>query len=357
MVDINLDGDEYVVKEPSTDKENPALDPVVELRIKETGKTQKRISIWEIVNPGDKYVFNFQVWKQGGSRYEPFQQEEEIQITGTDADVFREFIKEFEQVEDIDSQAYLLTENDPDFADLLSQIISHVDGADTETAQSVLTKMVEGIAEFGGGADQIELSDDILEGEQALKAEGMIQHARIRQGVERLEKLVEAEEVEQEFQDHLDDHKWFFGSRYIRDHDRYILGKKEVDFALESINGYLDIIELKRPQHTVVRFDDSHEMYYPSGKLNRATAQLQNYMRKAEKKETHILDEHDVRPLKPRGTVVIGADLNEEEREGVRVISSHLNNIEIITYTDLVKRGRQMLNFYERDDNENGEEK
>jgi hypothetical protein len=31
MVDIDLDGDEYVVKELSTDKENPALDPAVEL--------------------------------------------------------------------------------------------------------------------------------------------------------------------------------------------------------------------------------------------------------------------------------------------------------------------------------------
>lgn len=347
MVDISFDSDEYAVKQPTTDKDNPILDPIVELRIKESGKKEKRVSVWEITDPGNKYVFNFQVWKKN-NKYEPFEQEEEIQITGSDADIFREFVKEFEQVEDIDSQAYLLTEDDPDFANLLSQIISQVDGADNDGTQAVLTKMVEGIAEFGNGADQIELSDDILNGDQALKAEGMIQHARIRLGVEKLEELVEDEEVEQEFQDHLADHKWFFGSRYVREHDRYILGKKEVDFALESINGYLDIIELKRPQHAVVRFDDSHDMYYPSDKLNRATAQLQNYMRKSEKKETHILDEHDVRPLKPRGTVVIGSDLNDDEREGLRVINSHLNNIEIITYNDLAERGQQMLQFYDQ---------
>jgi hypothetical protein len=355
MADISFDGDEYVVREPTTHKENPALNPVVELRIQESSKTQKRISVWEITNPGDKYVINFQVWKKG-SKYQPFEQKEEIQITGTDADVFREFIKEFEQVEDIDSQAYLLTENDPDFAELLSQVIYHVDGADDDGAEAILTKMVEGIAEFGDEVDNVELSDEILEGDQALKAEGMIQHARIRQGVEKLEELVEAEEVEKEFQDHLDDHKWFFGSRYIKEHDRYILGKKEVDFALESINGYLDFIELKRPQHAVVRFDESHETYYPSGELNRATAQLQNYMRKGEKQETHILDEHDVRPLKPRGTIVIGSNLDEDKREGLRVINSHLNNIEIITYTDLIERGRQMLSFYEQKGDEEDEE-
>jgi hypothetical protein len=354
MTDISFDGDEYVVREPTTEKDNPTLDPLVELRIKESRNKQKRISIWEITNPGNKYVFSFQTWEKD-SRYDQFEQQEEIQITGSDADVFSEFIKQFEQVEDIDSQAYLLTENDPDFADLLSQIISHVDGTDDDDAEAVLTKMVEGIAEFGDGVDNIELSNDILEDDQALKAEGMIQHARIRQGVKKLEELVEDEEVEREFQEHLDDHKWFFGSRYIKEHDRYILGKKEVDFALESINGYLDFIELKRPQHAVVRFDDSHEMYYPSGELNRATAQLQNYMRKGEKKETHILDEHDVRPLKPRGTIVIGSALEENEREGLRIINSHLNNIEIITYTDLIQRGKQMLNFYEQQ-GEEGEE-
>lgn len=350
----DLDSDRYTLEIPTTDKDNPKLAPVIELRINETGRTQKRMSIWEITNPGNKYVFNLQKWKKI-NKSSPFQKKSEIEITGSDSDVLFQFLLEFEEIEDISSKTHLLTEKDPDLAEIFSQIISRVEEADPDSSQKILTRMVKGISEFGDRVDQISLSEKLLSGDQALRAEGMLQHARIQRGLKELETLVENNETEKEFQDHLDNHRWFFGSRYIDKHDRHILGKKEVDFALESLNGYLDIIELKRPQHTVVRYDDDHDMYFPASELTRATAQLQHYMREAQKLESHIVDDHEVRPLKPRGTVIIGAALDDDEREGLRIIESHLNNIELMTYTDLVDRGHQMLKFYEQGD-EDGKE-
>jgi hypothetical protein len=360
MTEYDFDDDAYVIYEQETDKSNPRLEPVIELRIAESENKQKRVSIWEITNPGDVYLFGIQSWSRSSS-YEQLTKDKEITISGSDADAFRKLITQFEEVEDVDSPIPLLTGHDPDLAEMLSQLIDHVENADTVDKEKLITKMIRGISDFGDEISDFDTYSDIIDEDQILRAEGMIQHARIRSGVSELERLVEQEcksesVKENAFQEHFDDHLWFFGNRYIGEIDRHLLGTKEVDFALKSLNGYLDIIELKRPHHDVVRSLKNQDHYYSSSTLNKAVAQVQYYMRQSQKKETIILDEYDVRAVKPRGTVVIGSGLDEEEREGLHIISSHLKNVEIVTYSDLIQRGHQMLQFYQNIPNDDDTE-
>jgi len=128
--------------------------------------------------------------------------------------------------------------------------------------------------------------------------------------------------------------------------DRELLHRQEVDFALKSINGYLDIIELKTPNAGAVKYDDSHDNWVPRAGLTEAIVQLQNYIHESERLQDYIENEQGVQVLKPRGTIIIGADLSQEQRNGLRVIESHLTRVNIVTFSDLLERGRQMEEFY-----------
>ena len=41
------------------------------------------------------------------------------------------------------------------------------------------------------------------------------------------------------------------------------------DLIMESLDGFVDLIELKRPSAEIMKFDDSHTSYYPSTDLSK----------------------------------------------------------------------------------------
>jgi len=91
----------------------------------------------------------------------------------------------------------------------------------------------------------------------------MIQQAKISNAVSRLESKIEKYDSEDDFKISSRSIHGSFGNQYIERVDRELLHGAQVDFALKSVNGYLDIIELKTPDAGVVKFDDSHDNWVP----------------------------------------------------------------------------------------------
>jgi len=342
MENIVIDGNEYAVQTFEDTDGGGQLQNGIQLTIEESDDGKQRTSVWEIPGTG-KHVISLERGEE--TVFGGFEQKFEIQVTGSDSIALREFIKNFEEIAELDSRDYILTSDDSDLVEVLSQIIERVEEIDNERPRKVLDEMIEGIAALGDSLDGMDLSQEVLDTD-ALRAESMIQQAKISNAVSQLESKIEDFESEDDFQNLFEKHTWFFSNQYIEGVDRELLHGAEVDFALKSVNGYLDMIELKTPDSDVVKFDSSHDNWVPRAGLTKAIVQLQNYIQESEQLQDYIENSQGVQVLKPRGTVVIGSDLTEEQRDGLRVIESHLTRVNLVTFTDLLERGRQMEEFY-----------
>jgi hypothetical protein len=341
MDNVVIGSNEYAIETFNHSGGGARLQNGIRLTIEEDDSGKQRASVWEIPQT-DKHVISLERGEEVSGEFET---NFEIQVTGSDSAALREFIKNSEEIAELDSRDYILTSDDSDLVEVLSQIIERVEEIDDGRPREVLDEMIEGIAALGESLDSIDLSQEILDTD-ALRAESMIQQAKISNAVSQLQSKIEDDNSEDDFQDLFEKYPWFFGNQYIDRVDRELLPGAQVDFALKSINGYLDIIELKTPDADIVRFDGSHDNWVPRAGLTQATVQLQNYIRKSERLQDYIENEQGVQVLKPRGTVVAGSNLTQEQRNGLRVIESHLTRVNLVTFTDLLERGRRMEEFY-----------
>jgi Domain of unknown function (DUF4263) len=146
-------------------------------------------------------------------------------------------------------------------------------------------------------------------------------------------------------------HLWIFGIDYLKKHDaRKIALYSEGDMLMESIDGYLDLIELKRPSHPIFStIDASHKSYYPSTDLSKVMGQCLFYLQKMDDFKVNLEKEYKVKIIRPRIKIIIGRtkDFNDDQYNALRMLNCQLTHIEIISYDTLLKYGEKMIAHYE----------
>lgn len=160
-----------------------------------------------------------------------------------------------------------------------------------------------------------------------------------------------AGQPEKIFQNWIEANLWIFGIDYIKKHDaRKIALFSEGDILMESVDGFLDLIELKRPKHNLLKYDGSHNCYYPHNDLSAVIGQSLFYLQKLSDYKLNLEKEYEIKVLMPRIKIIIGNnnDFKEDHVNCLRVINSDLNSIKIITYSDLVKFGKLLIKAYEK---------
>ncbi len=201
---------------------------------------------------------------------------------------------------------------------------------------------------------------------------GAFQHKIITSEIENLEKLIQFEmkgnitseinnhvellkykagQPEKIFQNWIESNLWVFGIDYIKKHDsRKIALFSEGDLLMESVDGYLDLIELKRPKHELFKFDNSHKCFYPHTSLSQVIGQSLFYLQKLQDYKLNIEKEYEVKVIMPRVKIIIGRNINfqNEEKDSLRMLNSNLNSIQIITYDDLVQYGKLILASFKK---------
>jgi len=249
-------------------------------------------------------------------------------------------------------------------SDEINLILEKLGSSDLETILQLLEKF-----------ESEEKIKGLLESLSELEIEnlhGAFQHKRINTEIENLEKLIKLEmednitseinnheelikykagQPEKIFQNWIESNLWVFGIDYIKKHDsRKIALFSEGDLLMESVDGYLDLIELKRPKHELFRFDDSHKCFYPHTSLSQVIGQSLFYLQKLQDYKLNIEKEYTVKVIMPRVKIIIGrnSDFKEEEKDSLRMLNSNLNSIQIITYDDLVQFGKLILSSFEK---------
>lgn len=153
-------------------------------------------------------------------------------------------------------------------------------------------------------------------------------------------------------------HSWIFGVSNFQVINETRLGiHHDTDIPFEVDGGFMDIVELKRPDEPFWRTNRGGSTFlyrgkFPvqSGEVTAALAQVTGYIFEAEKNANNtdfIRDHGGVVPIKPRGLVVVGRSNNwsQAEWQAFRLLNDELHGIQIITYDQLLNRAKKSLDL------------
>lgn len=157
--------------------------------------------------------------------------------------------------------------------------------------------------------------------------------------------------LESVWQKWFENNNWIFGSSFVKmNADRRIDVENISDFIMENIDGFVDVIEIKRPSTSKNFFETNldHGNLVPSQELTKAITQLSNYLIALEKKSNDMDTFKRLgKILRPRGILIFGNShkWEEKEYEAYRILNSTLNNITIYTYNMVLQRARKMNEY------------
>ncbi len=161
-----------------------------------------------------------------------------------------------------------------------------------------------------------------------------------------------AGQPEKIFQNWIEKNLWIFGVEYVTKYDaRKIAIFSEGDLLMESMDGFLDLIELKRPklEYDIFKYDTSHKSYYPSPDISKVIGQCLFYLQKMDEYKNNLEKEYKVKILRPRIKIIAGrtSKFVDEQFEALRMLNSNLNHVQIISYDYLLSCGKKIITNYE----------
>jgi hypothetical protein len=181
---------------------------------------------------------------------------------------------------------------------------------------------------------------------------GGIRLSKMKKALLTFEDLLKNNVVESEWQDFFKMNTWILGTSFIKILDNRQIDEKNIaDYLVKAMDGFIDIIELKRPSCDIWRSSKNHDNYIKSTELVEAEMQIDKYMQTLEK-ESNSLDTFEklenCKIIKPRATLICGrSDLwNKQQFEDFRIINSSYNNKLILTFDMVLDRAKRIIDIY-----------
>lgn len=153
--------------------------------------------------------------------------------------------------------------------------------------------------------------------------------------------------------------KWILGSDYLN-----ILPERDIDahdiadYLMRSIDGFVDVVEIKKPDLPFWAGPDSHGNYYPTSHLTAAISQCLNYLYRIELQSNSVefMERVDgTKTVKPQCMLVYGRsdDWGEDKMKALRILNAAYNQLHIITYDQLLIRAKQLLGVNDTAEDDN----
>ena len=181
-------------------------------------------------------------------------------------------------------------------------------------------------------------------------AAGLKQAQRAHSVLE-FESMLSENRVEADWQKWFQGNSWVLGSQFVRIlEERHIDTANISDFLMEAYDGFLDVVEIKRPDGGLQFWAASldHGNYVPASDLTKAIAQASRYIYEVEREANSIkfLERvGGVRTVKPRCILVFGRsnNWNNEQAEAYRIMNAGFHNLTILTYDHVLARARRIV--------------
>lgn len=150
------------------------------------------------------------------------------------------------------------------------------------------------------------------------------------------------------------ENNWLFGVNYKEPIEKTKVNIRGImpDYLFPTIDGFADILEIKLPDDEVIIEGKSHHGAWKwTPKANEAIGQVVNYIGEIDRSrleiEKNIKEKyvHEISLLKPRGYILIGDSFlwSNKKKEGLRKMNHALHGIEVLTYKDLLDRGKSII--------------
>ena len=179
--------------------------------------------------------------------------------------------------------------------------------------------------------------------------------------IQEFEYAIEQHNAESYWQEWFERNKWILGSEFLN-----ILPERDIDvhdiadYLMRSIDGFLDVVEIKKPDVSFWVGPDSHGNLCPSAPLSAAIMQCLNYLYKIELQSNSVdfLQRVDgTKTVKPKCLLVYGRSNNwgDEQLKALRILNASYHQLHIMTYDQLLIRAKQLIGLYdieEKDDDE-----
>lgn len=181
--------------------------------------------------------------------------------------------------------------------------------------------------------------------------------SRLEELKERLTKTYPETKGKNSWQEWVYKNNWLLGINYqtpIEKQKINVAGSMP-DFLFPTMDGFLDILEIKLPSKAIIVKDTDHNGSYAwSSDANKAIGQVVTYLNDIELYQLHLRDEIkrvyglDLYLIKPRAFILIGNkdEWTEEQHKALRKLNYSLHGIEVLSYTDLVQRGNEIIANY-----------
>lgn len=177
-----------------------------------------------------------------------------------------------------------------------------------------------------------------------------LENAKRVNAVREFEEMLAKNETEHKWQKWFVSNSWVLGSEFVRVIDeRYIDVKNISDFLMEAYDGFLDVVEIKRPEGGVSFWAASldHGNYVPSQDLVKAITQASKYIYEVEREANSVkfFERVDnVKTVKPRCILIFGRsnDWDLKKIEAYRILNSGYHNLTIMTYDHVLKRAKRI---------------
>jgi hypothetical protein len=133
---------------------------------------------------------------------------------------------------------------------------------------------------------------------------------------------------------------WILGSDFVRMLDEREIDVEHIaDYLMQAYDGFLDLIEIKRPGGSMRFWADAldHGHYVPHSDLTKGITQSQRYVYEVEREANSVKTLErlgGVKAVKPRCTLIFGRsrDWAAEQTEAYRILNAGLHSLSILTY-------------------------
>ncbi len=194
---------------------------------------------------------------------------------------------------------------------------------------------------------QFILSNNVIPEDLAI---GLQQANRVR-AIKEFGKMLEQDRKEDAWQEWFQKNSWVLGSEFVRILDeRHIDVQNISDFLMEAYDGFLDIVEIKRPEGDLRFWAASldHGNYVPSSDLTKAVMQASRYIYEVEREANSVkfLERvGQVKTVKPRCILIFGRsnDWSSNQIETYRIMNAGFHNLTVMTYDHVLKRAKRIV--------------
>ena len=191
------------------------------------------------------------------------------------------------------------------------------------------------------------IDNDVIPGDLEIG----LAHAKRSRAIDEFNAMLEMDLTESNWQVWFEENSWVLGTDFVKVLDERSIDTKNIsDFLMQSYDGFLDIVEIKRPEGGLKFWQGSldHGNYIPHSDLIKAITQASIYIHEVEREpDSHkfFIRVGGVRAIKPRCTLIYGRsnDWDSEQQEAFRILNSSYHNLTIMTFDHVLERAQRIL--------------